>query len=125
MRKDTVIGFFLLISYFLLFIGMYASTQISQICMALLLFMNIIAFGLTLHDKVSAFEKFPTQMYFYVGSLVAMIAVLILFHFFVVPITNIWPTMIACVLIIMLNIRMQIAYESGKAPAKRPKGGLV
>jgi len=125
LRKDTIIGFFLLIAYFLLFIGMYASTQISQLCMAFLLIMNIIAFVLTLHDKVSEFEKFPTQMYFYVGSLVAMIVVLLLFHFYVAPITNIWPTMIACVLIVMLNIRMQIAYESAKNPPKRPKGGLV
>jgi phosphatidylserine synthase len=135
-KKSTFIGAFILVSYFLLFIGIAWGLPIALASSILLIVMNLIAFVFTLppeysqrkavylfirsiaagkgsfiHDYPRMSHKTINMLIMGAASTLAMIALVLLIDALIAPLPDLEYSMLVCLLLGMLTIRMQIASE--------------
>jgi hypothetical protein len=136
LKKSTFIGAFILASYFLLFIGIAWGLPIALGSSILLLVMNLIAFAFTLPPEYMEWKtirkvircilsregnciigyqrmshKTVNMMIMGLASTIAMVAVVVLIDALINPLPDLGFSILCCLLLGMLTIRMQIASE--------------
>jgi hypothetical protein len=136
LKKSTFIGAFILVSYFLLFIGIAWGLPIALSSSILLLVMNLIAFSYTLPPEYSQWKTirrvircffaregncivgYPRMSHNSISmmvtgalSTIAMVAVVVLIDSLITPLPDLGFSILVCLLLGMLTIRMQIAAE--------------